>query len=271
MRELQGRNAFITGGASGIGFALARALGREDMRVMLADIETSALDAAVAQLTSEGIEARGVQCDVTDRASVQSVAAKTLAALGNVHIICSNAGVIAGGPMELIADGDWHWVMDVSVMGFIHVIQAFLPHLKSHGEGGHIVATVSMSGMLCVPGNGPYNATKFALVALAETLAGELAGTSIGVSALCCSFVRTRLVETSARNRPERYGARTEVPAAAAAQLTALLRSGMDPDEVAEKVVRAIQENEFYIFSNPEMRSVLEARFERILAAYPKS
>jgi hypothetical protein len=118
-----------------------------------------------------------------------------------------------------------------SVMGFVHVIQAFLPHLKSHGEGGH----------------------------------------SIGVSAICCSFVRTRLIESSARNRPERYGSRTEFPTAAAAQLSALIRSGLDPDEVGERIVRAIQENEFYIFMNPELRSALEARFERIMAAYPKS
>jgi NAD(P)-dependent dehydrogenase (short-subunit alcohol dehydrogenase family) len=271
LRELQGRGAFITGGASGIGFALARALGRERVSVMLADIEVPALEAAVSHLKNEGVEARGVECDVADRASVLRAAAKTLAALGKVHIVCSNAGVIAGGPMEFIAEGDWNWVIGVSVMGFVHAIQAFLPHLKSQGEGGHIVATASMAGMLCVPGNGPHNASKFAVVALAETLAAELAGTSIGVSVLCPSFVRTRQAETSAHNRPERYGPRTEVSAAAAAQLVALLRSGLDPDEVAEKVVHAIKENRPYIFTNPEVRSALEARFQRILAAYPQS
>jgi hypothetical protein len=149
-------------------------------------------------------------------------------------------------------------------MGFVHVIQAFLPHLKLQGEGGHIVATASMSGMLCVPGNGPYNASKFGLVALSETLAAELAGTSIGVSVLCPGAVRTRAAD-SARNRPERYGPRTETPAAAAAQLAAILRAGEEPDEVAEKVMRAIKEEELYIFTHPEYRTPLEERFQRIL------
>ena len=268
MREFHGKVAFVTGGAGGIGFALAQAFGRANMKVMLADIELDALDSAVAELKSEGIDARGVECDVADRASVQRAAAETLAAFDKVHIVCSNAGVIASGPMELITPGDWDWVIGVNLMGFVRVIQAFLPRLKSHGEGGHIVATSAIGGMLCVPGNGPHCASKFGLVALVETLAVELAGTPIGVSVLCSAFVRTRIAD-SARNRPARYGPRTEVPAAAS-QLAALVSSGREPDEVAEKVMRAIQENELYIFTDPEYRSALEERFQRILAALPR-
>lgn len=270
VREFEGKVAVVTGGASGIGFALARALGREKMRVMLADIEVDALNTAVAELKTEGIDARGVECDVADRASVQRAAAETLAAFHKVHVVCSNAGVITGGPMELITPGDWDWVIGVELMGSVYVIQAFLPHLKSQGEGGHIVTTASLAGMWATPDNGPHNAAKYGLVGLSETLAAELAGTPIGVSMLCCAFVRTRQPD-SARNRSERYGARTEVSPTAAAHTAALVRSGQEPDEVAEKVMRAIKENELYIFTHPEFRSPLEERFQRILAAYPRS
>ena len=268
-REFDGKVAFVTGGASGLGFSLARAFGRANMRVMLADIEVSALNAAVAELKGAGIDARGVECDVANRASVEHAASDTLAAFGKIHVLCNNAGVVAGGPMERITPGDWDWVIGVELMGAVYGIQAFLPHLKSQGEGGHIVVTSSMAGMLPTPGNGPYTAAKFGLVGLSETLAAELAGTSIGVSVLYPGAVRTRAAD-SARNRPERYGPRTETPAAAAAQLAAILRSGEEPDEVAEKVMRAIKEEELYIFTHPEYRPLLEERFQRILAAYPQ-
>ena len=126
MRELQGKGAFITGAASGVGFALARAFGRANMRVMLADIEGGALNAALNELKGQGIDAHAVECDVADRASVQRAAKETFAALHKVHLICSNAGISAGGPLEAITPGDWDWVIGVNLMGFVHVIQAFL-------------------------------------------------------------------------------------------------------------------------------------------------
>ena len=135
MREFHGKVAFVTGGASGVGFALARAFGRANMRVMLADIEAGALNSAVTKLKSEGIDAHGVQCDVADRASVQRAAAETIAAFEKVHVVCSNAGVGCGGPLELITPGDWDWVIGVNLMGFVHVIQAFLPHHKGARRG----------------------------------------------------------------------------------------------------------------------------------------
>jgi NAD(P)-dependent dehydrogenase (short-subunit alcohol dehydrogenase family) len=269
VREFDGKVAFVTGGASGLGFALARAFGRANMQVMLADIEVDALHTAVAELKGEGIDARGVECDVADRASVQHAASETLAAFGKVHVLCNNAGVSAGGPIERITPGDWDWVIGVELMGAVYGIQAFLPHLKSQGEGGHVVTVASMAGMVGLAGAGPHVAAKFGLVGLSEVLAAEMAGTSIGVSMLCCGFMRTRQAD-SARNRPERYGTRTEVSPAAAAQLAALVRSGQEPQEVAEMVMRAIKENELYIFTDPGFRSALEERSQRILAAYPK-
>ena len=190
------------------------------MRVMLADIEAGALNSAVTKLKSDGIDARGVQCDVADRASVQRAAAETIAAFEKVHVVCSNAGVGCGGPLELITPGDWDWVIGVNLMGFVHVIQAFLPHMRAQGEGGQIVTTASLAGMVCPPGTGPYNAAKFGNVAVAETLAAELAGTTIGVSVLLLGNVQTQIAD-SARNRSERYGASSETSPAATEQLAA--------------------------------------------------
>jgi NAD(P)-dependent dehydrogenase (short-subunit alcohol dehydrogenase family) len=270
MRELHGKVAFVTGGASGVGFALARAFGRANMRVMLADVEVGALNSAVTKLKGEGIDARGVECDVANRASVQRAAAETMAVFEKVHVVCSNAGVGCGGPLELITPGDWDWVIGVNLMGFVHVIQAFLPHMRAQGEGGQIVTTASLAGMVCPPGTGPYNAAKFGNVAVAETLAAELAGTTIGVSVILLGNVQTRIAE-SARNRSERYGASTETSPAATEQLAAYVRLGQEPDNVAEKVMRAIQENKLYVFTHPEYRNFLEERFDRILAAYPQA
>ena len=268
MREFQGKAAFITGGASGVGFALAREFGRAKMRVMLTDIEVSALNAAVAELKGQGIDAHGIECDVADRASVQHAAKETFAVLGKVHLVCSNAGVGCGGPVELITPGDWDWVIGVNLMGFVHVIQAFLPRLKEQGEGGHIVSTVSVVGMVCTPGTGPYNATKFGNVAIAETLAAELAGSPIGVTILCLGNVQTRIAD-SARNRPERYGAATKTSPEAYEQLATFVRMGQSPQEVAEKAMRGVMENELFVFTHPEFRNLLEDRFQRILSAYP--
>jgi NAD(P)-dependent dehydrogenase (short-subunit alcohol dehydrogenase family) len=270
MREFQGKGAFITGGASGVGFALARAFGRANMRVMLADIEVGALKAALAELKGQGIDAHAVECDVADCTSVHRAAKETFTTLDKVHLICSNAGVGCGGPLELITPGDWEWVIGVNLMGFVHVIQAFLPRLKEQGEGGHIVTTSSVAGFACPPGTGPYNAAKFANVAVAETLAAELAGSPIGVSIIGLGNVQTRIAE-SARNRPERYGAATDASPEAAEQLAAFVRMGQPPDEVAEKIMRGIMKNELFVFTHPEFRNLLEDRFQKIFSAYPSS
>jgi short-subunit dehydrogenase len=127
-----------------------------------------------------------------------------------------------------------------------------------------------MAGLVPIPGAGPHVVAKFGVLGLSETLAAELAGSPIGVSIICCSFVRTQ-IDTSARNRQERYGQRTQASPAADAQLAALVRSGREPDEIAEKTMRGIRDNELYIFTHPELRSALEDRFQRILAAYPKT
>ena len=205
MRELAGKGAFVTGAASGIGLAMATAFAREGMKVMLADIENGALDKAVAGLRATGANAHGIVCDVADPASVDGAAQASFLALGNIHIVCNNAGVAAGGGLERISVDDWRWVVDVNLMGVVHGIRSFLPHIRKHGEGGHFVNTASMAGMNAGLGLSPYSATKFAVVSISEGLWAQLKPLGIGVSVLCPSYVRTRIGD-SGRNRPEHYG-----------------------------------------------------------------
>jgi NAD(P)-dependent dehydrogenase (short-subunit alcohol dehydrogenase family) len=274
MRDFKGKGAFVTGGASGIGLALGRAFAAAGAKVMLADIEGGALDKAVAELKRTGAEARGTVCDVSDRAAVVRAASETVAAFGKVHILCNNAGVgVGGAPADQIAPADWDWAVAVNLMGVIHGIAAFLPHLRRQGEGGHIVNTASMAGMTSPPMMSPYNVTKFGVVTLSESLALELQGTEIGVSVLCPGWVNTGIAD-SARRRPARFGKAPEpTPLAASrrAEIAELLRSGMSPEEVAARVMAAIRDNDLYVFTHPEMRGAVEDRFRRILAGFDKA
>src|SRR5947209_6624114 len=207
MRDFAGKAAFITGGASGIGLALTRGLVQAGCRVMLADIEESALADAVESLNAIGPEIRGVVCDVADPAAVDHAAGQAISAFGKVHILCNNAGVAGGSGIDNISLDNWRWVLDVNLMGVMHGVQALLPHMRAHGEGGHIVNTASMAGVLSGGlGFSPYVASKFAVVGMSEGLATELKPHGIGVTVLCPGFVRTRIAEAG-RNRPARYGA----------------------------------------------------------------
>ena len=234
MREFQGKTAFVTGGASGIGFALGRAFAEAGMKVMLADIQEKPLEEAVTELKGSG-EVRGIPCDVADLASVKRAAEETFAAFGKVHVVCNNAGVGWGGQVELIPEEEWEWQVGVNLMGVVHGVQALLPHIKAHGEGGHIVNTASMSGFFAAPGLGPHTVTKFGVVGLSETLAAELAGSTVGVSVVCPAFVRTRYAENIRRLRARRLGGDPGEDAPATGQLAALVRGGIDPKEVARR------------------------------------
>jgi len=274
MRELAGKTAFVTGGASGIGFALGAAFAQAGMKVMLADIETGALASAVKSLHDFGPNIRGVACDVADPISVERAAKASYEAFGNVHVVCNNAGVAAAGGIDNISLDNWRWVLDVNLMGVLHGIRSFLPHIRAHGEGGHIVNTASMAGMNSGLGFSPYVASKFAVVGMSEGLATQLKPFGIGVTVLCPGFVRTGIGE-SGRNRPQRYGAtQTPDPASPAglllAQLAERLQSGLDPADVAAGVLAAIREDELYVFTHPEMRGELEERFTAIMAAMDK-
>jgi NAD(P)-dependent dehydrogenase (short-subunit alcohol dehydrogenase family) len=271
LRDFEGKTAFVTGGASGIGLALGRAFLDAGMKVMLADVEAGALDQALQGLSNYDNRVRGVRCDVGDAQSVERAAQATFDAFGNVHVVCNNAGVAAGGGIDNISVDNWRWVVDVNLMGVVYGLRSFLPHMLGHREGGHIVNTASMAGMVNGMGFSPYAATKFAVVAMSEGLAMQLQPQGIGVSVLCPEYVRTRIGE-SGRNRPARYGEAPPLdPASPAAQLLAeiarQLEAGIDPAEVAAKVLAAIRNGELYIFTHPNMRQGVDERFAAIQAA----
>ena len=266
MQDLNGKVAFITGGASGIGLSMAEAFGREGMAVMLADIEEQALERAVAGLRERQIRAEGVVADVASRASIQSAAAATIAALGKVHVVCNNAGVGAGGPFGTVTPSDWDWVIDVNLKGVVYGMETFAPLIEQHGEGGHFVNTASLAGMVSPPGMEPYCATKFAVVAMSEGWAQQLAPMNIGLSVLCPGFVKTRINE-SRRNRQAAYGPDERAPPPPDAPPSRVL-SGIPVEPVGRRVVEAVKANELYIFTHPGSREGVAARFERILAAF---
>jgi NAD(P)-dependent dehydrogenase (short-subunit alcohol dehydrogenase family) len=271
MRDLAGKAAFVTGGASGIGLALGHAFAEAGMKVMLADIEAETLQAAVKSLHNVGPDVRGVICDVTEPDGVERAARASYEAFGNVHVVCNNAGVAGGSGVDNISLEDWRWVLDVNLMGVVHGVHTFLPHIRAHGQGGHFVNTASMAGMVSGMGFSPYSASKFAVVSMSEGLATQLAPLGIGVSVLCPGWVRTR-INDSGRNRLERYGPRRMPdPASAAGQIAAYIaervKSGLDPADVAARVLAAIRANELYVFTHPEMRAEAEERFAAILAA----
>jgi len=277
VQDLVGKTAFVTGGASGIGFALSKALVEAGMKVVLADIETHALDFAVKALRELGGVVQGVSCDVADADSVVRASETAFEAFGHVHMICNNAGVGDGGGIDNIFLDSWRWVIDVNLMGVLHGIRAFLPHIRAHGEGGHIVNTASMAGMNSGLGFSAYSASKFAVVNMSEGLAAELKSLGIGVTVICPGFVRTRIME-SGRNRPDRYGsARTPDPNSPDGKLLAHLielnQAGIDPADVAAQTLKAIRENRLYVFTHPggEWRTEVEERFTAILAAMDKA
>ncbi len=263
MQDLAGRVAFVTGAASGIGLGIATALGKAGMKLMLADIEQAPLDGAAAQLERLDIELATCLCDVSDRASVFAAADATLQAFGKVHVLCNNAGVSSGGLLEDCEQSDWDWVIGVNYLGVVYGCQAFIPHIKRQAEGGHIVNTSSMAGLLGgMAGWGPYNSTKFAVVGLTEVLRQEGREGGFGASVLCPGGVNTNIFDAP-RNRPERFGAQRSKVAHTGSETD--MTKALDPQVVGELVHEAILENRLYIFTDPRFRDLLERRFARIL------
>ncbi len=273
MKDLRDKVAFITGGASGLGLSMAKALGREGVKVMIADIEEQALGRAVKELNASQVRAEGVLCDVSDRNAVKGAALKTVSSFGKVHIVCNNAGVAVGGPIGEVNERDWQWIVDVNLLGVVYGMETFVPLIESHGEGGHIINTASMAGMISPPNLEPYCATKFAVVAMSEGWNAQLAPKNIGVSVLCPGFVQTRIHE-SERNKPQRYGSAATVHSALGSgreNAAQLVQAGIPVEPVGARVVEAIKDNDLYIFTHPELKPFVELRFANIMAAFDKS
>ena len=210
MQHFEDRTAVITGGASGIGLATAERLGRAGMNLVIADIEERVLHTEVARLQGDGFRAIGVVTDTADYDSVKAAAAQATDEFGDIHLLFNNAGVGGGGPMLDPDDMDvWNWTLGVNLYGVVHGIKAFGPAMVAHGQDCHIVNTASMAGLLPTPGLGVYTASKYAVVAMSETLALETADSNLGVSVLCPGFVRTGIADSD-RNVPEPLAKRLE-------------------------------------------------------------
>jgi NAD(P)-dependent dehydrogenase (short-subunit alcohol dehydrogenase family) len=271
MREFAGRVAVVTGAASGIGLALATRLAQEGMRVVLADVEQSALEAAVGRLEHDGYTVMGVPTDVSRAESVQDLADQTLRTFGAVHVVCNNAGVGGGfGKIWEASLQDWQWALDVNLWGVIHGVRTFVPILLEHGEPGHVVNTASVAGL--VPGTRVYSVTKHAVVALSEALYHGLRSIDarIGVSVLCPGLIDTRIM-FAYRNRPlERRNAPAELASEREIERAERIHnlaeeSGMEPAEVAARVLDGIRAEQFYILTHDQFDEAIRTRMEDIL------
>ncbi|HEY1614592.1 MAG TPA: SDR family NAD(P)-dependent oxidoreductase [Rhizomicrobium sp.] len=270
MKDFAGKTAFITGAASGIGFAMARAFGREGANIVLADIDEDAARYAVERLRNDQIKSVAVQCDVSERSAVRRAALEAIAAFGKVHVVCNNAGVAVGGALGTVSEGDWNWIIDVNLKSVVYGVETFYPLIRSHGEGGHFINTASMAGLISPPGMEPYAATKFAVVAMSEGWAAQLQPLGIGMSVLCPGFVRTRIHE-SGRARQDRYGGKGDVDAGVGdtrQQAADNVLHGLDPEIVGARVLEGVKAGELYIFTHPMMRDFVDARFNAIRAGF---
>src|SRR6185503_17548663 len=269
MQDFRDKVAVVTGGASGIGRAMVDCFAAAGMRVVVADVEVTALAATERALRDRGTQVLAVRADVADSAAVEAMARATLERFGGVHVLCNNAGVSVGGPMWEHTLDDWRWVLGVNLWGVIHGIRTFVPIMIRQGEPAHVVNTASLAGLSSNPFLGVYNVTKHAVVTLSETLAQELAlvGAPVKVSVLCPGFVQTKIADSN-RNRPAELadGADRLRPVEFEEAIRTAIASGLSPAAVAELVFTAIRDERFYVLPHPELTAMrVRDRMEGIL------
>ncbi|MEP5568585.1 MAG: SDR family NAD(P)-dependent oxidoreductase [Halioglobus sp.] len=272
MDVFQDKTAVISGGAEGIGLAVAHALGKRGMNIVIADINPEQLAAAEAELKSAGIPILATALDVADLNQWQQVAEQSAARFGKVHMVVNNAGVGGkGGTIEETDPKTWQWVLDVNLMGVVYGTQVMVPLIKSHGEGGWVVNVASMAGFGPLPLATPYTATKAAVVAMTENWAMELTPEGIHASVLCPGFTQTR-INQSERNKHERYASEPSQDGSNAKQLDGMLKKvvdeGMPTSVVAERVLEALEAKELYIFTHPSYQPLVNVRFKAAAAAF---
>ncbi len=253
-----GHVAVVTGGASGIGLATAERLLERGMRLVLADIDEATLRTVEARLSEGGGEVVGIVTDTSSEDSVTRLAEATIERFGAAHVVFNNAGIAGvgdawNGPFEL-----WERVVGINLYGVVHGIRAFLPIMEEQGQG-HFVNTASMAGLVALPGAGPYNATKHAVVAISEGLFVELeaTGSDVSVSVLCPGFVKTNLMQSE----PDRVD--SPIGALVGEVLAGGVETGIPADDVAREVVAAIDERRFWILTHEDMREIPVERMRR--------
>jgi NAD(P)-dependent dehydrogenase (short-subunit alcohol dehydrogenase family) len=274
MKDVTSKVAVITGAASGIGRGMAESFAAAGMKmkIVLSDIEERALSAAVKALRASGADVHSIVTDVSKAEQVEALAAETVQKYGAVHVLCNNAGVGAGGwPGWTTTLDDWHWVLDVNLMGVIHGVRTFMPIMIEQGGEAHIVNTASVAGL--IPGDAlPYTVSKAAVVALSESVLLDLqrGGFKPKISVLCPGFVNTNILD-STRNRPPELANKSALRVGARADAIRewsreQIRQGLSPRAVGDEVLRAIREERFYILTHPEWRPHIERRMKNLLS-----
>ncbi len=273
MQDLDGKVAFVTGGASGIGLGIVKRFVENGMKVVIADLRQDHIDVAVEYFESrqQGRKIHAIRLDVTDREAMARAADEAEKVFGNIHVVVNNAGVGIEGPLKEATYADWDFGMGVNLGGVINGVQTFVPRMRAHGEGGHVVSTASLAGLITMPSNMiMYVTAKAAVIAMMESLRTELGPEGVGVSVLCPGPIKSNIHQLN-QNRPERFGAGEAFVAAgdrlAQRQVSDLW---MEPEQVGDMVVDAIRNNRLYIITHGEWRQSAEGRFKAILEAMPE-
>jgi NAD(P)-dependent dehydrogenase (short-subunit alcohol dehydrogenase family) len=278
MENLEGKVAFITGGASGIGLGIAKACAKYGMKVVIVDSRQDALDEAMKYFKEKKLPVHPIKLDVTDREAYAKAADEAEAVFGKIHVLVNNAGVASGGPAQMMTYKDWDFSMSVNIGGAINGLVTILPRIIKHGEGGHIIATSSTGGLGAVGGVIIYNTTKYALAGMMETLATDLESLNIGASVLVPGPTTTNLGPSTFANRPEKYRNEGQTwppkpppgaPQRPPMQMPDFSKIFMDPVEMGERVVRGIKRNDLFIITHPEFKAGWKARNEAIMRACP--
>jgi NAD(P)-dependent dehydrogenase (short-subunit alcohol dehydrogenase family) len=266
MLDLEGRVAFVTGGGSGVGLGMARAFLGAGMRLAIADIRADHLEEAVARLDGD---VHPIELDVTDRAAFTRAADETERVLGNVDVLCNNAGINLFNDIADATYQDWDWVLGVNLGGVVNGVVTFVPRMKARGDRGHVVNTASMGAFVAGPGAGLYTTAKFGVLGLSDALRWSLLPHGIGVSVVCPGLVKSKIYESDRVRPPELSTDVTPANAEFMRILPGLHEAGMEPDEIGEKVLAAIRRNDFYVFTHPDHRDELREIFDQIIAAFP--
>jgi len=261
MDDFDNKIAVVTGGGSGIGLGIAKALAAEGANIVIADIDKDAAGKAAEILRGNGVRSTAIETDVTQRESVDALAAAVQGEFGGLDILINNAGVYLAGEMRDVTEDDWRFVLDVNLDGAFRVGQTFAGMLRDQGRGGHIVNTASVGGFTVMPQGVTYGVSKFGVVAYSEALRADLEPVGIGVSTLCPGPIATNLTKSDRlRKASDQVSGRSEA-------LTPFIEDGMAPDEIGPIVVRGIRANAPYIFTH-DFREIFKARFDKVLAGF---